>query len=419
MKQVWILNHYAQTLDSSTGTRHLHIGSQLPKHGWKAVIIASSFDNSKNYQRLFDSEKKRLELSDDVPFLWVKSPKYKGNGLGRMVNILIFTMRLLQRKTMADLSPPDVVIGSSVHPFAALAGALLARRFNVPFIFEVRDLWPETLIEMGRIKSSSAMAWALRKLELWLYKRSSRVVVLMPKASEYIVAQGIDRNKVVWIPNGVDLKLFPRNVDQLPRDVFTLIYFGSLNHANALNCVVSAMKLVEQSPDGQKINLEIVGDGLNKPALIAQVRELGLQNVSFSPSIPKRNVPKLAAQADAFVLSVLDLPNLYCYGISMNKLFEYLALSRPIIIASGAANNPVSEAQAGLSVSPGRPELLAQAILQMAATPLKERNCMGRKGRQFVEQNHNFDYLTALLAKTLDETFSQNQIRRCNPNGRR
>jgi glycosyltransferase involved in cell wall biosynthesis len=138
---------------------------------------------------------------------------------------------------------------------------------------------------------------------------------------------------------------------------------------------------------------------------------LGLKRISFEPPVPKSQISALAAQADAFVLTVLDLPNLYRYGISMNKMFDYLAASRPIIMASNAANNPVADAQAGLSVEPGQPEALAQAILQIATTPIEERQRMGRAGRDYVEQNHGFAQLSARLASVLDEVCAEKQSR--------
>jgi glycosyltransferase involved in cell wall biosynthesis len=130
---------------------------------------------------------------------------------------------------------------------------------------------------------------------LWLYKRAARVVVLLPHAWQYIVPLGIARHKVVWIPNGVDLALFPPPDNPVPSDVFTLMYFGAHGQANGLDCVLQAMKLVEQSPLGQKIVLRMVGDGPLKPALIAQASDLALKNISFEPPVPKSQIPALAA----------------------------------------------------------------------------------------------------------------------------
>lgn len=405
MKQVWILNHYAQEPGGAGGTRHFHLAKYLEPCGWQATVVASSVELNNGRQRLQAAEGHRYERIDGVAFLWVRTPTYQGNGGGRIRNMLSYMYQAFLKKTTRDLPRPDVVVGSSVHPFAAVAGALLARRFKVPFVFEVRDLWPQTLVDMGRLREGSFMTWALRKLELWLYRRAAKIVVLLPFAWEYIVPLGISKDRIVWIPNGVDLSLFPPS--ELPNraapEPFTLMYFGAHGQANGLDNVLRAMRLVQDSQPEIPIHLRMIGDGPLKPALMVQAYELGLNNVRFEPPVSKKEIPALAAQADLFVIAVLDLPNLYRYGISMNKLFDYLAAARPILIASDAVNNPVEDAQAGRTVRPGQPDQLADAILKMAASPLAERQRMGRNGRRFVEQNHEFQQLSSRLATVLDD----------------
>jgi len=187
------------------------------------------------------------------------------------------------------------------------------------------------------------------------------------------------------------------------------MYFGSHGQANGLDNVLRAMQLVQERADGQHIRLRLIGDGPLKPELVQQAEMLGLRNVQFEPSVPKSQIPALASQADAFVIAVLSLPNLYRFGISMNKLFDYLAAERPILIASDAANNPVADAEAGLTVPPGQPKALADAIVQIANTPLAQRQRMGIAGREYVEQNHGFDQLAQRLAQTLDAVCAETE----------
>lgn len=405
MNHVWILNHYSQGPEGTGPTRHFHLADHLKRYGWQATLIAASED-SPLVQRLAPLESARLDQVSGVPFLWVRTPPYEGNGVRRILNMLAYTWRVLLPRTTRGLPRPDVVIGSSVHPFAAAAGALLAFRFKVPFVFEVRDLWPQTLVEMGRLREGGALTWALRRLELWLYRRAARIVVLLPHAWEYIVPLGIRREKVVWIPNGVDLSLFPKPMSrtEVPASGgFTLMYFGAHGQANGLDTILQAMKIVQESQWGQKIRLRLIGDGPLKPALIAQAEQLGLANVSFEPPVPRKTIPALATEADAFLISVRDLPGLYRYGISMNKLFDYLAAERPIIIASDAVNNPVADAGAGLSVRAGKPIEMASAIHEVASTTAEERLRMGAAGRAYVQQHHDFAELSRKLATTLDE----------------
>lgn len=402
MKNVWILNHYAQEPGGAGGTRHFHLAEHLTAYGWQATVIAASVEHQTGQQRLVPGEKRRCDYFVGVPFLWLRTPGYNGNGGGRMLNMLAYTWAVLQRDSTAELIKPDAIIGSSVHPFAAFAGALLARRFKVPFIFEVRDLWPQTLIDMGRLKKSSLTTWALRKLELWLYRQAVKTIVLLPHAWEYIVPLGIQKDRVVWIPNGVDLSLFPSPAPVMPTDTFTLMYFGSHGYANGLDNVLQAMNLLQRMQGAERIRLRLIGDGPMKPSLVEQARQLGLQNVSFEFPIPKNQIPALAAQADAFVISVLNLPGLYRYGISMNKLFDYMAAMRPVIIASDAANNPIADAHAGITASPDQPQALANAILQMVKLPAEDRKRMGNAGREYVERNHSVALLAKRLADTLE-----------------
>jgi len=407
MKHVWILNHYAQEPGGAGGTRHHSLARHLLSHGWKASVIAASVELNTGHQRLADDERQRTDDFDGVTFLWVRTPQYKDNGGGRMNNMLVYTFRVLMPSVTRGLDRPEVIVGSSVHPFAAWSGAILARRFRVPFIFEVRDLWPQTLVDMGRLRADGLVTRALRWLEKWLYQRADRIVVLLPKAADYIVPLGVPADKIVWIPNGVELVGYPEPLQPAVRDTFTLMYFGAHGQANGLDCLMKAMAELEKMPAMAHVRLRMIGDGPLKPYLLNLARDLGLNNVEFGAPVPKQQIPALAAEADGFVISVLDLPQLYRYGISMNKLFDYFAAARPIVIASSAANNPIEEAGAGITVHPGDPVALAKAIVSLVASPADQRVAMGRAGRTYVEKNHDFRILAAKLAATLNEVVAE------------
>lgn len=403
MKQVWILNHYAKAPGEPGGTRHFHLAEHLKARGWRASLVAAGARDGDG-KRTDARAKTCLETIEGVPFLWIKTPTYEGNGGGRIANMLAYSFRVLLRGTTKELSRPDIVVGSSVHPFAALAGALLARRFGVPFIFEVRDLWPQTLIDMGRLRDGSFTTWAMRQLEKWLYRRAARIVVLLPRASEYIVPLGIPGERIKWIPNGVDLSLFPRERHSQREDAqpFTLMYFGAHGQANGLETVLEAMRIVQDKRGAEAVRLRMIGNGPLKPALIEHAEKLALRNVSFEPPVPKQQIPEIAAQADGFVFNLIDAP-VFKYGISSNKLFDFLAGARPIVFCCDSVNNPVEEAGAGLTVPPGRPAELADAIVRLVALPSIERERMGEAGRAYVEQNHDFSNLAERFADVLED----------------
>ncbi len=403
MKQLWILNHHAVEPGGAGGTRHFNLANNLPMFGWQATIIAASTEINSGRQRLAAGENFRLECNEGVPFLWIHTPKYEGNGVGRALNMLAYSVRALLPRYTRGLPKPDVIIGSSVHPFAALAGSLLARRHRVPFIFEVRDLWPQTLIDMGRLKEGSLVTWALRRLELWLYRQSTRIVVLLPRAVDYIAPLGIPAERVVWIPNGVDVSAFPEPSPRLRQDgdPFVLMYFGAHGQANGLDILLRAMKLASKQVSPGAIRLRLIGGGPLKPALMRLAEALELKDVSFEPPVPKKDIPVLASEADAFVFNLIDAP-VFRYGISSNKLFDFMAGARPVIFCSDASNNPVDDAQAGITVPPGDLAALTQAILAVSNMTAPERYRMGCAGHCYVAANHSYNQLAGRLAETLD-----------------
>ena len=163
------------------------------------------------------------------------------------------------------------------------------------------------------------------------------------------------------------------------------------------------MKILAQQGREGGLRLRMIGDGAQRRSLIAMATQLGLLNVSFEEAVSKSEIPNLAAQADAFIISVLDLPNLYRFGVSMNKLFDYLAANRPIILAGNIPQNPVAESNSGITVAPNNPEELANAIATLASLPISERTRMGAAGFEFVKANHSFALLAKRLALVLDD----------------
>ena len=408
MKQVWILNHYAQEPGGAGGTRHFSLGQHLRTYGWAATIIAASVELNTGRQRLARKERTRYSLFESVPFLWVRTPGYTGNGIGRLVNMLAYSLRVLLPGTTARLERPEVVVGSSVHPFAAWSGALLARRFGVPFVFEVRDLWPQTLVDMGKLKSTGVVTHLFRALEKWLYRQADRIVVLLPGASDYIVPLGIPAEKIVWIPNGVELDGYPVPNEPAAKPTFTLMYFGAHGQANGLDCVLRALAKLQPEPDMRHVRLRMVGDGPLKSRLQQLALELHLDNVVFDPPVPKREIPALAARADAFVFNLIDAP-VFKFGVSSNKLFDFLAAARPIIFCCNASNNPVEEAGAGMTVPAGDPAAIAAAIRVIVHLAPAQRAEMGRAGRAYVEEHHAFSSLAAKFASTLDTVVAKHE----------
>ncbi len=403
MKRLWILNHYGQEPNGVGGTRHYHLAKNLLSHGWKTTIIAASVESKTNKQRLNNGEKYRLDQISDVSFLWVRTPRYKGNGVGRILNMLTYSFNCLIKKNTQLIEKPDIIIGSSVHPLAALSGSILAKRYNVPFVFEVRDLWPKTLIDLGKLKEKSILTFFLKKLEVWLYHQADKIITLLPEANQYIVPLGVPKERIIWIPNGFDLSIFPPPLPKEDTKNFTFMYFGAFGKANGLSNIIEAASIFNESkePSKRKVSIRFIGDGPEKENLEELVDKLNINNITFEPPVLKKNIPKLASEADAFIFNLIDAP-VFSYGISSNKLFDFMASGRPIIFSCRAANNPIKESSSGITVDPDNPALLAEAMTKIFKLSSEEKRMMSVSARNYVEKHHDFRKLARKLHEELD-----------------
>jgi len=400
MPHVWILNHYAQDISSAAGlTRHFSLGRRLAQHGWTVTILAASVEHNTGRQRLDPGEITRLETIDGVRFLWLRTNPHLANGAHRLRNMLAYTRLALRRATTRQLAAPTVVIGSSVHPFAAWAAGRLARRYAAKFIFEIRDLWPETLIDMGRLSRHHPAAVLMRRIESTLCETADFILTPLPNISEYLIPKGVAPAKIVWIPNGVDFDVFPPPPPLEPHHPFTFMYFGAHGSANGLGRLLEAMRILN-ARSASPLRLRLVGSGPAKAELMARASKLGLANVAFEDAVPKSGIAELGATADAFVFNLATV-GVFRYGISSNKLFDYMACGRPIVFCAAAHNDPVSEAGAGVSAAPDAVSL-ADAMLTVSRTPREDLLRMGAAARCYVATHHDMDELAAKLARLLD-----------------
>ena len=409
-----MLNHYATPPDTPGSTRQFDFASQLVKQGQQVTIFASGFSHrTRKEERLEGKQNWRRENIDRVDFIWLRTtPYYGGNDWRRAVNMLSYSLRVVPLGLRFKESP-DVVLASSPHPFAGLAGWLLAKLKRAKFIFEVRDLWPQTLVDIGGYSSKNPVVKLLRVLEKFLYQRARKIVVLHPKASDYITKLGIPGTKILWVPNGVSPGLFSNNDVELPKELekiisnlksyakFLVIYAGAHGIANALDTIIETAEVLQQR-GATNVHFLLVGDGHEKERLIARAEASGLGDVTFHKSIPKNAVPSLLRASDMAVLSWRK-SDLYMYGMSTNKLWDYMACAKPIVWAIDSAVDPVAEANCGITVSPEEPEEMAKAIMDLCHLSDKERRAMGMRGYEHVMKYHSVPVLADRLLTVLEE----------------
>ncbi len=400
---IWIFNHYALPPVYPGGTRHFDFSKELVKRGHNVKIFASSFLYSRlqEVKQYGEGKVYQKEMFDGVEFVWIKTVPYSQNDYKRFYNMLSYCKNV--KKAVEDLNEkPDIIIGSSVHLFAVNTAYKLSRKLGVPFVMEVRDLWPQTLIDLG-VSKLHPFVLLLGYLEKKLYSKALKIITLLPKSAEFIASKGVPGSKIEWVPNGISLARYEKLVDDFPNNErFTLSYTGAIGKANSLQTVLEAAKLLKD----EKVLFRIVGEGPEKENLLKFKEENNLYNVEILPPVPKSEVVGILKSSDALIFNLEESP-VFKYGISSNKLFDYLAAARPIVFSAKASNNPVDESGAGITVPPNSPEEFAKAVLKLKNMNKEELREMGKRGFEYVKQNHSIENLAVKLENILRNTIEQ------------
>ena len=392
---LWV-NHFAVAPDMGGGTRHFEMGRELVRRGWSVTIAASDFHlHGRTYMRRADAEDRsaRIETLEGVRFAWLWAAPYERNDLRRVWNWISFGRSLQQWGR--DAQRPDIVVGSTPHLFAALAGWRAARRHGVPFVLEVRDLWPESLAVGGGVRGPSY--WSLYALARFLYRVADRVVVLAHGVGDVLTRAGVAPDRIVFAPNGVDVSAYSR-IMRTPRAGLRLAYAGAHGPANGLEAVLDAAALLR---DDSRISFDLIGDGPSKAALVERARARGLDNVHFREPLPKSAMPAFLAECDAGLMVLKDVP-LFAYGVSPNKLFDYWGAALPVICnVPGDVAEMVRQSNAGIQSRDASGEALAEAVQRLLSHAPAERAAMGARGRAWVERERDRPKLAARMDDAL------------------
>jgi glycosyltransferase involved in cell wall biosynthesis len=404
-----LLIHQAfATLDEAGGTRHYEMARYLAARGDQVTIITSpvSYLTGKSTQpgnKLID----RQCPSPGITVLRTYTyPALHRSFVHRVYSFFSF----MASSFIAGLGvrKVDLVWGTSPPIFQGVTAWLLARLKGVPFLFEVRDLWPEFAIAIGVLRNQILIKASLW-LERFLYRRADRVMVNSPGFIEHVTQHGA--RWVELVPNGVDPAMFDPGEDgHCLKDKYNLdgkfiaLYAGAHGVSNDLSLVLQAADRLRQRKD---ISIVLVGDGKEKAHLQAEAISMNLPNVSFIPPVPKTEMASVLAAGDACIaiLKPLELYN----TTYPNKVFDYMAAGRPVVLAiDGVIRQVVENAGAGVPVSPGNADALACAIESLADDPHNARQ-MGLAGRAYVERKFNRSQLSEKLALLLDDMCGRNR----------
>jgi glycosyltransferase involved in cell wall biosynthesis len=395
---IWIINHHALTPDMSGGTRHYDFAKELIKKGHSVTIIASSFHYSKFIEmKDYGSKDYLVENIDSINFIWFKTPSYIGNGVGRIKNMLNFSYKISSIIPSLKLKKPDIIIGSTVHLFAVYSAYRLSQTYKVPFVMEVRDLWPQTLIDMG-ISKWHPFIILLGILEKYLYKKADKIITLLPKANIYMEKLGINKDKIVWISNGTAYDgIVKSNEELLPKNKFNILYTGAIGLVNNIELFV---KIANQLKNNDKYHFTIVGNGPQKENIQKISKEFNLTNITFIDAVAKQKIYSYLNEADLLYISSNN-SSLYKYGVSQNKLYDYMASSKPVLYVGTIEDNIVQLANAGIIIEEHNEDKIAQKIIDISSLSQEEYNQYGKNGKEYIKNNFSIKYLSKKLEQLL------------------
>jgi glycosyltransferase involved in cell wall biosynthesis len=386
-RRVLVLNHFAVSRGEAGGTRHTELFGALP--GWDHLIVASRTNLSTHRAQ-----------RDRPGFRFVPVTPYRSNGVARIGNWISYAVMATVTSLLDVRRRPDVVYASSPHLLAAAAGAVIATVYRTPLVVEIRDLWPKVLVEMGQLAAGSPIHRGLAALESWLYRRADRIVVLAAGVARSLEQAGVPAEKITVIPNAADPAYFDTEVtreDARARygfDRLTFVYAGAHGPANGLGLLLDAAAVI-----GDDVGIVLVGDGVSRPALVDRAATECLTNVRFLDPVPKAEMPRLLQAADVGVHCLADVP-LFHYGVSPNKLFDYMAAGKPVITNTpGDVAALVTDSGGGIAVSPSG---LADGISRMADAGAEVLSQWGCNGRRHIWENQSRQVMAKRLNAMLD-----------------
>jgi glycosyltransferase involved in cell wall biosynthesis len=392
--KVWYVSAYDQPRGQSTRT--YDYSRELVARGHDVTMFCNSYCHFTGREHLNPGEQWRVEFVDEVRVVWLRTYHYRGNGLGRGINMVTNAWRAIRAAAQLRLRP-DVVLGPSVPLLTGWAAMHIARKFAVPFIFEVRDVWPDALVDIGGMKKTSVAYRVFRAIEKKLYREAARISSTLPYLDDHVRRAGSDPAKIVCIPNGVDVSQYNEGQNYSGGNAPLLVmYVGGFGLDHDVPTIIRAAKIL-QDEGSEEFRFVIIGGGVRKEACEAEAAKYGLRNLTFAPPVPKSSLPAVQAQADILVAAITDSPS-YRFGLNLNKLCSYFASSRPVLFSGNPPNDPVREAAAGLSVGAEDPAGMVRALRELLAAGPTRRKLLGENARRYAENALSL----AALGKKMD-----------------
>ena len=395
--KILLINHYAGSSKFGMEYRPYYLAQEWIKAGHDVTFLAANNSHLRGYNPDLQDHLK-FEEHNGVNFIWVKTPKYNGNGISRVINILSFAFNSFkQRKLIMNKVKPDVVITSSTHPMDIYIGNIISKKMNISLLYEVHDLWPLTPMKLGKMSKWNPFIMLLQYAENKSYRCADQVISMLPCAKEHMLEHGMAGHKFNYIPNGVALGEWENEevvLSKIHQETFRKLkeekriifgYAGGFAVSQDLDSLLQSASLTKNT----NIYYVLVGDGVLKEEY---AKKYSSKRVIFLPSVAKADIPAVLKNFDVAYLGFQKSP-LYNFGVNPNKLFDYLMAGKPIVQGLEAGNNPVNEIGCGIAIAPESPIEISDAIDKLAELSQNEREKIGELGKEYALKHYTYEVL--------------------------
>lgn len=416
--KIWLMNHYASNMYKDRAGRHYWFAKELRKLGHDVTVFcATTLVNGEEILNISEGTYK-LQETDGIPFVFVKTIQAQGNGIKRIENMGLFYKNLFPatKSYTKAAGKPDVIIASSVHPLTMVAGIKIAKRLKVPCICEIRDLWPEAIFSFGKAKERSVIGKILVKGEHWIYKHADALVFTKEGDTDYLkekqwtTEQGgdIELDKCHYINNGVDLvacedrcrTMQLDDPDLLDESKFNVTYVGTIRPVNNVGNLLNTAKIIKEKGGYDDVQFLIYGDGNQLAELKQRVINEQITNVRMKGVVNRQYVPFILSRSSINMLNYSQNQYNWTRGNSSNKLFEYMASGKPVISTVHMGYSIIKRYNCGIELDEDTPEALATEIMRFHDMKPEEREQIGLNAKEGAK-DFDFGVLTEKLLKVV------------------
>ncbi len=395
MRIVWT-NQFAQLPDAGGGTRHIELATELyENYGIRTTIIAAN----RNYlsgKRVF--ERDGCYKIGGVNFC-VIDVAYRPGYVRRAYSWIEFAAKLWKKGDW--FKEADIIIGSSPTLFGAYSTMKLAKKYHKPFVLEIRDLWPEILRDSGKLSDKSPVYLVMDRIARKLYRDAHYIVTLSLGQKEYI--ENFTERPMEVVYNGMSDKIVESLSDTKKFDGFNVVYAGALGYANDVDTIIKAAELLKNE---NNIRIHILGDGPYRKKIEGAIQK-GLLNLIYHGLLPKKEAFRIMAGCQVGLLTLRDI-DLFRYGVSPNKLFDYLSLGLYVVsTVKGEMEDILKRSGYGTTVEPANPQILSSTIKELYDRfTRKPEMFAGKTAREFVRNNYSREIMAKKLFKVLNGIYT-------------